>query len=114
MKTLLISGGKTPLPDAVRDVITRGSTSLDERKPGDVDAAASLADADRIVFWSAGDTATRALAIRCAGVERREGREAIVFITTDAGETVTGLSEFEHFIWPRDEDRLVMAFMTGA
>ena len=49
-----------------------------------------------------------------AKAEKRAGREAIVFVTTDAAESVEGLSEGEHFVWPRDEDRLIMAFMTGA
>ena len=114
MKTLLISGRNAAVPDALRDVITRGSTSVDEREPTDVDASVLLADVDRIVFWSSGDSAIRALATRCAGIERGDRRDAIVFITTDAAERVTGLSEAELFIWPRDEDRLMMAFMTGA
>ena len=114
MKTLLISGGERPLPDALREVIVRGSTSLDERRAPDVDAAESLGDADRIVFWSPGDAATRALAARYAEAEKRSGREAIVFIATEGAQAVAGLSDAELFFWPRDEDRLMMAFMTGA
>lgn len=114
MKTLLISGGDAPVPDALRAVIARGSTSVDERRAPDVDPSASLDAADRIVFWSAGDTAVRALAAQCASVERREGREALVFVTTDSGDSVAGLSDTELYVWPRDEDRLIMAFMTGA
>ncbi len=114
MKTLLICALRTPLPEALREIITRGSTSVDEREPTEVDASASLAEADRIVFWSSGDAVLSALAGRCAGLERPEGREAVVFITTDPAEKVTGLADAELFIWPRDEDRLVMAFMTGA
>lgn len=114
MKTLLISGGDRPLPDALRAVIVRGSTSLDERRTPEVDAVESLARVDRIVFWSPGDGATHALATRCATAEKRDGREAIVFVTTDGNESIAGLSDSELFVWPRDEDRLVMAFMTGA
>jgi hypothetical protein len=114
MKTLLIHGGEAPLPEALRDVIVRGSTSLDERPAGQVGASGALEPADRLVFWSPGDPATREIAARCAAAEKRDGREAIVFVTTDEADNVPGLSEGELFVWPRDEDRLVMAFMTGA
>ena len=114
MKTLLISGADLPLPPALRAVIVRGSTSVDERNASELDPSATLAGVDRIVFWSAGDRATRTLAAEYAKAEKREGREAIVFVTTDASESVEGLSEGELFVWPRDEDRLIMAFMTGA
>jgi hypothetical protein len=113
VKTVLIHGGETPLPDHVRDVIARGSTSLEERAASDGDAYASIADADRVVFWSAGDEATRALATRCASAGP-EGREAIVFVTPEGAGRVPGLGDEQVFEWPRDEDRLVMAFMTGA
>ena len=59
MKTLLITGGGAPLPDALRGVIARGSTSLEERRAEDVDPSAALSDADRVVFWTAGDPAVR-------------------------------------------------------
>jgi hypothetical protein len=114
MKTLLIKGGDAPLPEALREVIVRGSTSIEERAPRQVNSSDSLDEADRLVFWSPGDRATRELAARCAAVERREGREAIVFVTTNEADAVPGLSQAELFVWPRDEDRLVMAFMTGA
>ena len=113
MKTVLIHGGDTPLPDHVRDVITRGSTSFEERAASDGDAYASIADADRVVFWSAGDAATRALSTRCASAGP-EGREAIVFVMPEGAGRLPGLGDDQVFEWPRDEDRLVMAFMTGA
>ena len=114
MKTLVISGGDVPLPERLRDVITRGSTSVDERRVPEMDSSATLSGADRIVFWSHGDDAIRTLATRCASDEKRQGREAIVYVTTDSAEHVSGLSETEWFVWPRDADRLMMAFMTGA
>jgi hypothetical protein len=114
MKTLLISGAEAPIPPALREVIVRGSTSVDERTARELDLSAALAAADRIVFWSAGDRATRTLAAEFAKAEKRVGREAIVFVTTNAAENVEGLSDGELFVWPRDEDRLIMAFMTGA
>jgi hypothetical protein len=114
VKTLLITGGGAPLPQALRDVIARGSTEVRERAARDVDGAAAVAGVDRVVFWSAGDEATRKLAAQCALAERRDGRETIVFVTTAAGDEVAGLSPAEMFEWPGDEDRLTMAFMTGA
>jgi hypothetical protein len=112
MKTLLISGAK-PLPSALRELIAKGSTSLHERSAGETSAAAGL-DADRVVFWAArGDDDVRDLARRLARAEARERREVIVFVTPD-GSAAEGLSAHETFAWPRDEDRLKMAFMTGA
>jgi hypothetical protein len=113
VKTVLIQGGDTPLPGPIRDVIARGSTSLEERAATDVDAYSSIADADRVVFWSAGDDATRALAVQCASSAPR-GREAIVFVTPEGAGRLPGLGDEQVFEWPRDEDRLMMAFMTGA
>lgn len=116
MKTLLICGDAPP-PAPLRDVIARGSTSLQQRRADEVsrDAAAPL-DADRIVFWAAGgDAAVRALARTYARAERAQRREAIVFVTPEGtAAEVEGLSPLELFEWPRDEDRLKMAFMTGA
>lgn len=113
MQTLLISGS-TPVPDPVRETIERGSTSLVERRASDVAADTAL-DADRVVFWATnGDAQLRELAERCARAEKRERREVIVFVTPDADATVSGLEPHELFLWPRDEDRLKMAFMTGA
>jgi hypothetical protein len=116
MKTLLISGDAPP-PAPLRDVVARGSTALQERRAADVspEVAAQL-QADRIVFWAAaGDSAVRAIARACVRAERAARREAIVFVTpqgTDA--QVEGLSPHELFEWPRDEDRLKMAFLTSA
>jgi hypothetical protein len=112
MKTLLIRGS-TPVPPAVREVITRGSTSLEERPAADV--SAEHLNADRIVFWAArGDEDLRTLAARCARAEARMGRQVIVYVTPYADASVAGLAPNELFVWPRDEDRLKMAFMTGA
>jgi hypothetical protein len=54
------------------------------------------------------------LAARLARAEKTSRREAIVFVTDHDGDTVPGLSETEFFVWPQDEDRLTMAFLTGA
>jgi hypothetical protein len=112
MKTLLITDGA--VPDRLREVITRGSTALEQRRTTD-DASAGLPDADRIVFWSTGADATiRQLAARYARAEQSQRREVIVFVTTTSGEPIPGLSDTEYFQWPQDEDRLKMAFLTGA
>lgn len=38
-----------------------------------------------------------------------------VFVTPEADAApIEGLNPAELFVWPRDEDRLMMAFMTGA
>jgi hypothetical protein len=112
MKTLLISDGA--VPDRLRQVITRGSTALEQRRTNE-DTSAALPDADRIVFWSTGaDAAIRQLAARYARAEQSERREVIVFVTTTGGEPIPGLSDNECFQWPQDEDRLKMAFLTGA
>jgi hypothetical protein len=116
MKTLLISGSSPP-PAALRDVVGRGSTVLHERRASDIDTdAATQLSVDRIVFWApSGETAVRALARGCVRAERRARREAIVFVTPEAeGGSIEGLNPNELFIWPQDQDRLTMAFMTGA
>jgi hypothetical protein len=117
MKTLLISDN--PPPRELRDVIARGSTAVHERRASDVSAeAVGRLDVDRIVFWAAGgghDSTIKALAHACAAAERAQRREAIVFVTPQGTNVhIDGLSPNELFEWPRDEDRLKMAFMTGA
>ena len=113
MKTLIITDAA--VPDRLRDFITRGSTSVDERRVADEASSGVLPDADRIVFWSTGaDAGLRQLASRYAKAEKAERKEAIVFVTTTPDDPVVGLSNTECFLWPQDEDRLRMAFLTGA
>jgi hypothetical protein len=113
MKTLVITDA--PIPDRLRDFITRGSTAVDERRVADEASSRGMPDADRIVFWSTGaDTGMRQLAARYAKEEKAERKEAIVFVTTSPDNPVIGLSNTECFLWPQDEDRLRMAFLTGA
>ncbi|MEP6916146.1 MAG: hypothetical protein ABJC89_10895 [Acidobacteriota bacterium] len=114
MKTLVISGGGSPLPGTLRDVIAHGSTSLEERRAADLDPAGPLSDADRVVFWTTGDAAVRALAARYARAENAERKEVVVYITTAAEEKVPDLSTDEIYLWPQDEDSLMLVFMTGA
>ena len=79
----------------------------------DAGASSSIANADRVVFWSAGDDATRELAERCASAGP-EGREAIVFVTPDGGARLPGLGDDQVFEWPPRSGSTRMAFMTGA
>jgi hypothetical protein len=114
MKTLVIRGA-SPLPETLREVITRGSTSVSERRVADVANEEPRLDADRIVFWAdAADHQVRAVAERYVRAEQAERKEKLVFVTTDGATAAAGLAPAECFTWPRDEDRLTMAFMTGA
>ena len=117
MRTVIISGGSA-VPPKLRDLVERGSTSLVEYRAADLaDDAASRLDADRVVFWStAGDTRVRALADRYSKKEAAERREIVVFVTPEdaAAPLSPPLPPNEAFVWPRDEDRLKMAFLTGA
>jgi hypothetical protein len=114
MRTLLISGGETAPPAPLVDLLTRGSTSLEQRRAADVAGAASLVDADRIVFWSGGDDPNLAeIVARYRRVERAERREAIVFVTPSQSAPPSALPNTETYVWPQDQDRLMMAFLTG-
>jgi hypothetical protein len=115
MKTLIITGA-TPMPAELREVVARGSTSLAEHRASEFDPGNLALDVDRIVFWTgAGDTGVRELAGRYATAESAERREVIVFVTSepDSAGPLRGLPPNEFFVWPRDEDRLKMAFLTG-
>jgi hypothetical protein len=112
MKVVLISGA-TPLPPELREIIARGSTELVEFAAGDTSASAAQ-DADRIVLWAGGgDEAVRGMAGRCAeAVDRRA--DTLVFVSEAGGAPPSGFTANELFEWPADEDRLKMAFVTGA
>jgi hypothetical protein len=115
MKTLVITAGDAPLPPELDDVIRRGSTAIERRRAADAAPAGPTLEADRVVFWSPGpDTFVRQLASRYASAEVTARKEAIVFVTSTPGDTVPGLSATEFFVWPQDQDRLTMAFLTGA
>ena len=115
MRTLLISGGQTAPPASLVDLLTRGSTSLEQRRAADLTGSGSLTDADRVVFWSEGDDAAiEEVAARYHRAERAERREAIVFVTASRSTQPAALPNTETYVWPQDRDRLVMAFMTGA
>ena len=112
MRTVIVRG-RAALPDALRDVIERGSTSVHEcHVPGPTPLPR---DVDRFVFFTAGDDADVAAAVRqAARAEKRDRVEKLVYVTTEGAAAVEGLSPTEFYVWPKDEDRLKMAFMTGA
>jgi hypothetical protein len=115
MKTLVITAGDTALPAELEQVIARGSTAVERRRAADVPPGAALPDADRVVFWSPQpDAAVTQLAGRYAQAERKARKEVVVFVTATPGEAIAGLGATERFVWPQDQDRLTMAFMTGA
>jgi hypothetical protein len=114
MRTLLISGAD-PLPPRLRELVDRGSTSVREQRSVDLSATLS-SDFDRVVIWASREDATlQLLAQRYARKEAAERREMIVFVTPDfAAATDVELAANEIYVWPRDEDRLEAAFLTGA
>jgi hypothetical protein len=115
MKTLLISGGETPPPAPLVDLIARGSTALEQRRSADLLASESMPDADRIVFWSASDdSGVREVAARYHRAEQITHREAIVFVSGSRSDAFPTLPNTETYVWPQDQDRLEMAFLTGA
>ena len=114
MRTLLIAGAD-PVPPRLRELVDLGSTSVREQRSADSSANLSI-DFDRVVIWAArGDTGLATLAQDYARKEAAARREMIVFVTTDPAEaSAVGLAPNEVFVWPRDEDRLEVAFLTGA
>jgi hypothetical protein len=115
MKILLISERSAP-PEALGDIIQRGSTAIEHRRASEIDPQTALRKgADRIVFWhEPGDTAVSGLARMCAAAASPDRRHTIVFVMPTDADAPEGLSANELFLWPGDEDRLRMAFMTGA
>ena len=112
MRTVIVRG-RAALPDALRDVIERGSTSVHEcRVPGPTPLPR---DVDRVVYFVAGaDPDVEASARQAVSAERRDRMEKLVYVTTGDTPGVDGLTPAECFRWPADEDRLKMAFMTSA
>jgi hypothetical protein len=114
MRTVLISGD-APVPAALRQLIERGSTVVEERAAREL-SGEWRSEVDRLVFWAAApDPAMTRLANVTARREASAHREVIVFV---AGEPAAAdgvhVSPAELYVWPRDEDRLKLAFLTGA
>ena len=112
MRTVIVRG-HSPLPEALRDVIERGSTSVQEcRVPGPTPLPR---DVDRVVYFLAGpDPDVAASARQAISSERKDATDKLVYVMADDAPGVEGLSPNDCFRWPADEDRLKMAFMTSA
>ena len=112
MRTVIVRG-RAPLPEALRDVIERGSTSVHEcRVPGPTPLPR---DVDRVVYYLAGpDPDVVASARQAVSAEGNDGAEKLVYVMGEDALPVEGLSPAECFRWPADADRLKMAFMTSA
>ena len=112
MRTVIVRG-RAALPEPLQEMIANGSTSFQEcHVPGPTPLPR---DVDRIVFFSDGeDPDVTAAARQAARAERRDGAEKLVFVCTGSATAIDGLTPNEVYSWPADEDRLKMAFMTGA
>ena len=114
MKTVLVRRDAA-VPAALRDLVARGSTTLEDCRADELEETTPL-EADRIVFWTPqADAAIRAIVQKFAKAEAAARREVLVFVTGEPDpETARSLSPGEVYVWPGDEDRLKMAFLTGA
>ena len=112
MRTVIVRG-HAPLPEALRHVIERGRTSVQEcRVPGPTPLPR---DVDRVVYYLAGpDQDVVASARQALSSERQDKTEKLVYVMGDGAPSIEGLAPSECFRWPADEDRLMMAFMTSA
>ena len=113
MKTLVVVG-RRPLPADVREVVERGSTSVVEKRPAELREGSVPADVDRVVLWAdPSDQGVLDLARRYSSGASPERKDTLVVIAPESAPP-PGVPATEVFIWPRDEDRLKLAFMTGA
>ena len=113
MRTLVILG-QAPLPDKLREVVERGSTSIVEKRAADLAGRRLPVDVDRVVIWaSAGDAEVATLAREYSRGASPEQRDSLIVVAPDSSAPPPGVSPSEVFIWPGDEDRLKIAFMTG-
>jgi hypothetical protein len=112
VRTVIVRGSAA-VPDALRDMVERGSTSVQEcRVPGPTPLPR---DVDRVVYFLAGpDPDVIASAKQAIDAERSDGDEKLVYVMAGDAPAIEGLSPAECFRWPADEDRLKMAFLTSA
>ena len=113
MKTLLINGGG-PAPDALRDIVKRGSTEFRECAPSALRAAAAPEISDRIVVWQSDGSDEVLDFAREFALQGEDNAPRVLIIAADRAFLPTSFAPEQLFVWPRDEDRLRMAFMTGA
>jgi hypothetical protein len=113
MKTWLIVG-RTPMPARLREVVERGSTAVVESRVDEL-GASEAGDADRVVVWAAPDEAgVGALAERFGRGGPPERADRFLLVSPEAAGAAAGVPAAQAFVWPRDAERLEMAFMTGA
>jgi hypothetical protein len=115
MTTVLISGGGD-VPELLGEIVGRASSALVAQHADEL-GADGIPHADRIVFWSAtGDARLRAVAEHYTRIAPAAQQDRVLFIMADDA-AVEGCPEWppdQLFSWPRDEDRLKLAFLTGA
>lgn len=115
MRSLLVSG-RDPVPPALREMVIAGSTSTDEVSARDLRTFISREGfgVDRIVFWAGRtDPDVRAVALNYAAAAGVERPKTVVFVTAAAEAPLDGMTSEEVHVWPRDEEKLKMIFMTG-
>lgn len=116
MKTLLVAG-KDPVPAGLRDIVARGSTSLDEISAEDLRTyvARTGLGVDRLVLWAgASDPDIRTLAWNYFTTAGAEQLQRAIFVTATPGEPlIAGMTPEDVFVWPRDEDKLKLVFRTA-
>jgi hypothetical protein len=112
MKVVLISAGGE-IPAGLRAIVERGSTAVVEHPAHEL-SGSRAPDADRIVFWGAGDELQR-LIEQYAGDARSDAAGRILVVRPDRDAHQQPAVAFDQlFTWPRDEDRLKVVFLTGA
>ena len=116
MRTLLVTG-RDRVPPALREMVIAGSTSLDEVSAADLTTFISRQGlgVDRVVFWAGrSDPDVRSVALSYAATAGADRAKTVVFITGVDEVPLDGLTRDEMHVWPRDEEKLRMIFMTGA
>ena len=112
MKTLVVVGSR-PLPADVREIVERGSTSVIEKQSAELRGESVPADVDRVVLWvDPADAGVNDLARAYSRGASPERKDTLVVIAPQE-DALPGIAATELFVWPRDEDRLKLAFMTG-
>jgi hypothetical protein len=115
MRTLLITD-REPVPAKLRHILAEGSTELDEVSAHDLVTYVSQGalGVDRLVFWAGrGDLAVRTLALNYATAEDRDHQQTIFFIAAEPSAPIDGLTPDQMLVWPTDEDKLKLLFLTG-
>jgi hypothetical protein len=113
MRTLLITGGAAA-PGALRDIVRRGSTEFRECAPAALRAAPASESSDRIVVWQSGAAEEVLDFAREFALQGEDNAPRVLIVANDPALLPSSFPSEQLFIWPRDEDRLRMAFMTGA